>query len=108
MISCGLKDLVASRGGYARTPWWTPVVREAVGLKMEAFWDMLSRRTPEAVAGYRQVRRDAVAAVSEGKQRVWEMFGEAMEKDFWSASKCFWKTIQHLRRGKRGTIQLRR
>ena len=30
---------------------------------------------------------------------------EDMEKDFRSAPKCFWKTIQHLRRGKRGTIQ---
>ena len=43
--------------------------------------------------------------MTEAKQRVWEEFGEAMEKDFWSAPKHFWKTIRHLRRGKRGTIQ---
>ncbi|XP_054456755.1 sodium- and chloride-dependent betaine transporter-like [Anoplopoma fimbria] len=49
--------------------------------------------------GYRQARRAAAAAVSEAKQRVWEKFGEAMEKDFRSAPKCFWKTIRHLRRG---------
>ena len=81
------------------------MVREAVRLKKEAFRGMLSRRTPDAVAGYRQARRAAAAAVSEAKQRVWEKFGEDMEKDFRSAPKCFWKTIRHLRRGKRGTIQ---
>ena len=32
-------------------------------------------------------------------------FGDAMEKDFWPAPKHFWKTVRHLRRGKRGTIQ---
>ena len=42
--SCGLKVLGASRGGNPRTPWWTPVVREAVRLKKETFWDLLSRR----------------------------------------------------------------
>ncbi|KAJ7995737.1 hypothetical protein DPEC_G00247700 [Dallia pectoralis] len=78
---------------------------EAVRLKKEAFRDMLSLGTPEAVAEYRQARRAAAAAVSEAKQRVWEKFGEAMEKDFRSAPKCFWKTVRHLRRGKRGTIQ---
>ncbi|KAJ8008627.1 hypothetical protein DPEC_G00106840 [Dallia pectoralis] len=59
---------------------------------------MLALGTPEAVAGYRQARRAAAAAVSEAKQRVWEKFGEAMEKDFRSAPKCFWKTVRHLRR----------
>uniref|UniRef100_A0A8C5CRJ5 Reverse transcriptase domain-containing protein n=1 Tax=Gadus morhua TaxID=8049 RepID=A0A8C5CRJ5_GADMO len=105
VASCGLRVLGSSRGGNPRTPWWTPVVREAVRLKKEAFRDMISWRTPDSVAGYRQARRAAAAAVSEAKQRVWEKFGEAMEKDFRSAPKCFWKTIRHLRRGKRGTIQ---
>ena len=41
----------------------------------------------------------------QAKQRVWEEFGEAMEKNFRSAPKHFWKTVRHLRRGKRGTIQ---
>ena len=81
------------------------MVREAVRLKKEAFRDMLSRKTPEAVARYRRARRAAAAAVVEAKQRVWEEFGAAMEKDFRSAPRCFWKTIRHLRRGKRGTIQ---
>ena len=104
-VSCGFKVLGASRGGNPRTPLWTPVVREAVRLKKEAFRDMLSRKTPEAVARYRQARRAAATAVTEAKQRVWKEFGAAMEKDFRSAPKCFWKTVRHLRRGKRGTIQ---
>ena len=62
--SCGLKVIGTSRGGNPRTPWWTPVVREAVGLKKEAFRDMLSQGTPEAVARYRQARRTAASAVS--------------------------------------------
>ena len=52
-VSCGHRVLGASRGGNPRTPWWTPVVREAVRLKKESFRDMLSRGTPEAVLGYR-------------------------------------------------------
>uniref|UniRef100_A0A8C5CGF6 Reverse transcriptase domain-containing protein n=1 Tax=Gadus morhua TaxID=8049 RepID=A0A8C5CGF6_GADMO len=70
VASCGLRVLGSSRGGNPRTPWWTPVVKEAVRLKKEAFRDMISWRTPDSVA-----------------------------------SQCFWKTIRHLRRGKRGTIQ---
>ena len=59
----------------------TLVVREAVRLK-EAFRDVLSQGTPEAVARYPQARRTAASAVTEAKQQVWEEFGEAMEKDF--------------------------
>ena len=81
------------------------MVREAVRLKKEAFRDVSSQQTPEAVARYRQARRTAASAVTEAKQRVWEEFGEAMEKDFWLAPKRFWKTIRHLRRVKQGTIQ---
>ncbi|KAK5875618.1 hypothetical protein CesoFtcFv8_026682 [Champsocephalus esox] len=103
--SCGLKVLGASRGGNPRTSWWTPVVREAVRLKKEAFRDLLSRGTPEAVARYRRARRAAASSVAEAKQRVWEKFGEDMEKDFRAAPKLFWKTVRHLRRGKQGTIQ---
>ncbi|KAK5915625.1 hypothetical protein CesoFtcFv8_001198 [Champsocephalus esox] len=80
--SCGLKVLGASRGGNPRTSWWTPVVREDVRLKKEAFRDLLSRGTPEAVARYRQARRAAASAVAKAKQRVWEKFGEDMKKEF--------------------------
>ena len=104
-VSCGHRILGASRGGSPQTPWWTPVVREAIRLKKESFRDMLSRGTPEAVLGYRRARRAAAAAVAEAKQRVWEEFGKAMEKDFRAAPKHFWQTVRHLRRGKRGTIQ---
>ena len=48
--SCGLKVIGTSRGANPRTPWWTPVVREAVRLKEEAFRDVLSQGTPEAVS----------------------------------------------------------
>ena len=70
------------------------MVREAVRLKKEAFRDMLYRRFPVAVARYRQARRAAASAVREAKQWVWEKFREAMEKDFRSAPRHFWKTIQ--------------
>ncbi|KAK3521652.1 hypothetical protein QTP70_014704, partial [Hemibagrus guttatus] len=38
--------------------------------------------------------------VSEAKTRVWEEFGEAMEKEYQTASGKFWQTVQCLRRGK--------
>ena len=99
--SCGLNVIGISRGGNPRTPWWTPVVREAVRLK-ETFRDVLSQGTPEAVARYRQARRTAALVVTEAKQRVWEEFGETMEKDFQLAPKHFWilvnlRSYPHLR-----------
>ena len=87
---------LAPQGAVTLGPWWTPVVKEAVRLKKEAFWDMLSWRTPDAVVGYRQAQRAAAAAVWEAEQLVWEKFREAMEKDFRSAPKCFWKTIRDI------------
>ncbi len=69
------------------------MVREAVRLKKEAFRDVLSWENPEAVARYRLTRRAAASVVTETKQRVWEEFGEAMEKDYRSVPKCFWKTV---------------
>ena len=38
--------------------------------------------------------------VAEAKTRVWEEFGEAMEKDYRLASKKFWQTIRRHRRVK--------
>ena len=43
--------------------------------------------TPEAADRYRQAKRSAAAEVAEAKTRTWEEFGEAMENDFWTASK---------------------
>ncbi|KAK3541999.1 hypothetical protein QTP86_009835 [Hemibagrus guttatus] len=54
--------------------------------------------TPEAAEAYRQAKRTAALVVSEAKTRVWEEFGEAMEKDYRTASGKFWQTIWHLRR----------
>ena len=43
--------------------------------------------------------------VAEAKTRVWEEFGEAMEKDFRLASKKFWQTVRQLGKGKQGIAQ---
>ncbi|TWW71602.1 hypothetical protein D4764_16G0000990, partial [Takifugu flavidus] len=85
---CGHKVVGASRGGNARTRWWTPA---ACG-------------TPEAADRYRQAKRNAATAVAEAKTRAWEEFGEAMENDFRMASKRFCTTIRHLRKGKQCTV----
>lgn len=47
----------------------------------------------------------AASVVKEAEQEMWAEFYAAMEKDFWSSPKGFWKTIRHLRRGDRGIIQ---
>lgn len=103
--SCGQKVIGACRGGNPRTRWWTPAVREAVKLKKEAFRAWLARGSPEAADRYRVARRAAASAVAEAKTRVWEEFGEAMEKDFRLASRKFWQTIRRLRKGKQGLSQ---
>ena len=48
------------------------MVREAVRLK-EAFRDVLSQRTPEAVARYRQARRTAASAVTEAMDQIFTL-----------------------------------
>ncbi|KAK3526552.1 hypothetical protein QTP70_030692 [Hemibagrus guttatus] len=69
--SCGRKVSGAGRGGSPRTQWWTL-----------------------------EVKRTTAVVVSEAKTRVWEEFGEAMEKDYRMALVKFWQTIRCLRRGK--------
>lgn len=54
----------------------------------------------EAADGYQQAKQNGTWAVAEAKTPVWEKFGKAMEKDFWSATKQFWQTVRRLRRGK--------
>ncbi|TWW71634.1 EARP-interacting protein [Takifugu flavidus] len=83
---------------------WTPAVRDAVRLKKESYRALLACGTPEAADRYRQAKQSAATAVAEAKTRAWEEFGEAMESDFRTASKRFWTTIRHLRRGKQCTI----
>ncbi|KAK3558852.1 hypothetical protein QTP86_030442 [Hemibagrus guttatus] len=56
--------------------------------------------TPEAAEAYRQAKQTTAVVVSEAKTWVWEEFGEAMEKDYRTASGKFWQTVRHLRRGK--------
>ncbi|KAM8748485.1 uncharacterized protein AB9X84_013627 [Acanthopagrus schlegelii] len=97
--SCGRKVSGACRSVNPRTRW-TLEVRDAVKLKKESYRAWLTRGTLEAADGYRQAKRAAARAVAEAKTRVWEKFREAMEEDFWLASRKFWQTIRHLRRGK--------
>ncbi|TWW59288.1 hypothetical protein D4764_06G0008180 [Takifugu flavidus] len=101
---CGRKVVGACRGGNARTRWWTPALRDAVRLKKELYRALLAGGTPEAADRYRQAKRSTATAVGEAKTRTWEEFGEAMENDFWTASKRFWTTIRHLRRRKQCTV----
>ena len=96
--SCGQKLVGACQGGNPRTPWWTPVVREAVKLKKEAFRDWMARRTPDSADRYRAAKK--VAAAAEAKSRAWEEFGQAMEKDLRSALRRFWTTVRQLRSGR--------
>ncbi|KAK3544065.1 hypothetical protein QTP86_000871 [Hemibagrus guttatus] len=98
--SCGCKVSGAGRGSNPRTQWWTLEVRDAVKLKKESYRAWLARRTPEVAEAYRQAKRTTAVVVSEAKTRVWEEFGEAMEKDYRTASGKFWQTVWRLRRGK--------
>ena len=102
--SCGRKVVGACRGSNPRTRWWTPAVRDAVKLKKESYRAFLACRTPEAADRYRQTKWSTARAVAEAKTRTWEEFGEAMEKDFRTASKRFWTTIRRLRRGKQRAV----
>ncbi|KAK3573193.1 hypothetical protein QTP86_015101 [Hemibagrus guttatus] len=54
--------------------------------------------TPEAAEAYRQAKRTTAVVVSEAKTWVWKEFGEAMEKDYRTASGKFWQTVRRLRR----------
>ncbi|KAK3544176.1 hypothetical protein QTP86_006032 [Hemibagrus guttatus] len=98
--SCGRKVSGAGCGGNPRTQWWTLEVRDAVKLKKESYRACLAWGTPVAAEAYRQAKRTTAMVVLEAKTRVWEEFGEAMEKDYRMASGKFWQTVWRLRRGK--------
>ncbi|KAK3566847.1 hypothetical protein QTP86_004549 [Hemibagrus guttatus] len=98
--SCGHKVSGAGRCGNPRTQWWTLEVRDAIKLKKESYRAWLARGTPEAAQAYWLAKRTTPVVVSEAKTRVWEEFGEAMEKDYRTASGKFWQTVRCLRRGK--------
>ncbi|KAK3512409.1 hypothetical protein QTP70_009831 [Hemibagrus guttatus] len=98
--SCGRKVSGAGRGGNPRTQWWTLEVKDTVKLKKESYRAWLAGGTPEAAETYRQAKRTTAVVVSEAKTRVWEELGEAMEKDYQTASRKFWQTVRRLRRGK--------
>ncbi|KAK3539585.1 hypothetical protein QTP70_010256 [Hemibagrus guttatus] len=69
----------------------------SVKLKKESYRAWLAQRTLEAAEACWQAKRAATRVVSEAETRVWEEFGEAMEKDYRTASGKFWQTIQRLR-----------
>ncbi|KAK3543202.1 hypothetical protein QTP70_012298 [Hemibagrus guttatus] len=98
--SCSRKVSGASHAGNPQTQWWTLEVRDAIKLKKESYRAWLARGTPEAAEAYRLAKRTAAVVVSEVKNQIWEEFGEAMEKDYRTASGKFWQTIWHLRKGK--------
>ncbi|KAK3544536.1 hypothetical protein QTP86_015589 [Hemibagrus guttatus] len=98
--SCGRKVSVACPGGNPRTQCRTLEVRDAVKLKKESYQAWLARGTLEAAEAYRQAKQTTAVVVSEAKTRVWEEFGEAMEKDYRTALGKFWQTVRCLRRGK--------
>jgi len=83
--SCGQKAVGACHGNNLKSV----KVKEAVKLKKEAFRAWLAQGSPETADGYREARRVAASAVAEAKTRMWEEFGEAMEKDFQLASRKF-------------------
>ena len=101
--SCGRKVSGACRGSNPQTRWWTPEVRDAVKLKKESYLAWLARGTPEAADGYWQAKRVAARAVAAAKARVWEKFREAMEEDYWLASRKLWQTIQRPRKGRQSS-----
>ncbi|KAK3535134.1 hypothetical protein QTP70_004793 [Hemibagrus guttatus] len=64
-------------------------LRDVVKLKKESYRGWLAQGTPEAAKVYQQAKRAAARVVSEAKTRVWEEFGEAIEKDYRTASGKF-------------------
>ncbi|KAK3527366.1 hypothetical protein QTP86_021932, partial [Hemibagrus guttatus] len=56
------------------------------------------RGTPEAAEAYRLAKQAAACVVSEAKTLVWEEYGEAMEKDYRTASEKYWQTVRRLRK----------
>ncbi|KAK3517712.1 hypothetical protein QTP70_016085 [Hemibagrus guttatus] len=98
MRSSGHKVSGVGHGGNPRTQWWTLEVRDAIKLKKESYRAWLARGTPEAAEAYRQAKQTTAVVVSEAKTRVWEEFGEAMKKDYRTASGKFWQTVRRLRR----------
>ncbi|KAK3519870.1 hypothetical protein QTP70_006704 [Hemibagrus guttatus] len=96
--SCCRKVSGAGRRGNPRTQWWTLEVRDTVKLKKESYQACLARGTPKAAEAYQQSKQTAAQVVSEAKTRVWEEFGEAMEKDYRTASGKFWQTVRRFRR----------
>jgi len=65
----------------------------------------LAQGSPETADRYREARRAVASAVAEAKTRVWDEFGETMEKGFRLASRKFWQTVRRLRKGKQGLAQ---
>lgn len=79
-------------GGNLSTRECTLVVKEPVKVKKKAFRAWLARGYPKAADKYWEARRSAALVVTEAKIWVWKEFGEAIQKDFWLASKKFRQT----------------
>lgn len=66
------------------------------------WWPVLAFNCGRAVVRRSQV--EIKVAIKLRKEAFWAwLSGEAMEKDFWLASKSFWQTIRWLWKGKQGS-----
>ncbi|KAK3520878.1 hypothetical protein QTP86_015402 [Hemibagrus guttatus] len=79
---------------------WTMFSSSIVDTAIRSCGRKLAQGTPDTAEAYRQAKQAAAWVVSEAKTQVWEEFGEAIDKDYRTASGKFWQTVRHLRRGK--------
>ena len=78
-------------------------MKEAVKGKKEAFWSSWSwGRLKQWTGTGRPIGLQLRPSRGKKKKWLWEELREAMEKDFWLASRKFWQTIWQLIKGKQG------
>ncbi|CAM2097058.1 unnamed protein product [Caretta caretta] len=65
----------------------------------------LPRNAHNKAEKYRMAKTAMAVVVIEVKSQAWEKFGETMENDYQMASKVFWQTIHHLRRGQQDIVE---
>ena len=74
--------------------WWGEEVRKMVQAKKAAYKKWISSGSEEDKKEFRETCKAAKAAVREAKQREWEEFGKAVQKEFDSNSRLFWKKVK--------------
>ncbi len=66
----------------------------------------MAQGSPESAERYQEARRTVASVVTKAKIRVWEEYGEVIEKDLRLASRKFWRTTRQLRKGKQSWPRL--